>query len=83
MTGVILQWSVSAYAAAHGLAPQHIPSHQAAAARVAGYQINLASFAVAYVIAMLLWLRIDSTQPVTGGDGAAHAPGVAGGGAGG
>jgi MFS family permease len=68
LTGVILQWSVSAYAAAHGLAPEHIPSHQAAAAHAAGYQINLASFAVAYVIAMLLWLRVDSTEPVAGPD---------------
>jgi MFS family permease len=68
MTGEILRWSVAAYAAAHGFDPQHIPAGQAAAARSLGYQINLASFAAAYFIAMLFWLRVNSTQPVVGED---------------
>jgi ACS family glucarate transporter-like MFS transporter len=68
MTGVILKHSVSAYAAAHGLDPQHIPHEFAAAARATGYQINLITFAAAYVIAMLLWLRVDATESVVGED---------------
>jgi hypothetical protein len=47
------------------------PAAPAAASHAAGYQINLPSFAAAYVIAMLLWLRVDSTQPVTGEERAA------------
>jgi ACS family glucarate transporter-like MFS transporter len=66
MTGEILKRSVSSYAAAHSLDPSQIPSDQIAAAHVAGYQINLATFAIAYFIAMLLWLRVDSTQSVVG-----------------
>jgi nitrate/nitrite transporter NarK len=66
MTGEILKRSVSSYAAAHSLDPSQIPSDRIAAAHVAGYQINLATFAIAYFIAMLLWLRVDSTQSVVG-----------------
>jgi MFS family permease len=73
MTGVILEHSVSTYAAAHGLDPQNIPHEFAAASRATGYQINLITFAAAYVIAMLLWLRVDSTESVVGEDKAAPA----------
>jgi ACS family glucarate transporter-like MFS transporter len=73
LTGVILRWSVAAHAAAHGLDPGQIPADQRAAAHAWGYQINLLSFAAAYFIAMLLWLRINSTEPVVGEDKAAPA----------
>jgi MFS family permease len=72
LTGVILKWSVSGYAASHGLGPGHLPPDQLATAHVLGYQVNLLSFAVAYVIAMLLWMRVDSTKPVVGEDKPAH-----------
>ena len=72
LTGEILQWSVTTYATAHGLDPQHLPApNQAADAHTLGYQVNLISFAFAYLIAMLLWLRVDSTKPVVGPDPAA------------
>jgi MFS family permease len=75
LTGTILHWSVTAYAAANSLDPQDIPAEQMAAAHATGYQINLASFAAAYMIAMALWLRVDSTQPVVGPDHPEHARG--------
>jgi MFS family permease len=71
MTGEILEWSVSAYATAHGIKPGEIPHDQMAAAHALGYRINLLCFAAAYFIAMLLWLGVDSTKPVTGEDKAA------------
>jgi MFS family permease len=67
-TGAVLKWSVHSYVAAHGLDPQHIPADRLAAAQAFGYQINLASFAAAYFIAMLFWLRVNSTEAVVGDD---------------
>jgi nitrate/nitrite transporter NarK len=40
-----------------------VPAQEAAARRV-GYQINFVTFAVAYAVAVALWMRIDSTKPV-------------------
>ncbi|HEX5271171.1 MAG TPA: MFS transporter [Gemmataceae bacterium] len=71
LTGEILHLSVRAYATSHGLDADHVPPDLEAAAHALGYQINLLSFAGAYVVAMLLWLRVDSTKPVTGEDKAA------------
>ncbi len=72
-TGVILKWSVSAYVVGLGLDPKHLTPDQAAASHATGYQINLISFAAAYFVAMLLWLRVDSTKPVVGPDPATPA----------
>jgi hypothetical protein len=40
---------------------------------VAGYQINFVTFAAVYALAVLLWMRVDSTRPVVGDDQALHA----------
>jgi MFS family permease len=72
-TGVVIKLSVAYYAAHHGLDPASMSKEDLLAGQALGYQINLASFAAAYAVAVLLWLRVDSTKPVTGEDKAAPA----------
>jgi MFS family permease len=47
-------------------------SQRAAAATAAGWKFNLISFSAVYVVAALLWLRIDSTRPILGEDKGPH-----------
>jgi MFS family permease len=64
VTGSILQRALEAHAAAEGVTVESLGSAAKAAALLPGYHLNFAMFAGVYVIAVLLWLRIDSTKPV-------------------
>jgi hypothetical protein len=64
LTGYILDLSLKSYAAAQQLDPTGLTAADKKAGNLLGYQINLLSFALVYMIAVVLWLRIDSTQPV-------------------
>jgi hypothetical protein len=64
LTGVILKNSVATYAAGHGLDPQQLSTVDRTAGLLTGYHINFITFGVVYAIAVLLWLRIDATEPV-------------------
>ena len=44
---------------------QSVYDAQLVAAELPGYQLSLLTFAVAYLIALVLWLRIDANRPVT------------------
>ncbi|HJT77370.1 MAG TPA: MFS transporter [Gemmataceae bacterium] len=63
VTGAILVHYQSAYAAAHGVAFDHLDAAHKTAAMMPGYQVNYAVFAAVYFIAMFLWLGIDATKP--------------------
>ena len=56
-TGEILQRSMDSYAKASGEAGR-------ALGLTRGYELNFVCFALVYVVAVFLWLRIDATQPV-------------------
>jgi MFS family permease len=63
-TGQILEWALQHYATGQNLAVDHLSRAQKATGLMPGYQINFLLFAFVYFIAVLLWLRFDSTRPV-------------------
>jgi nitrate/nitrite transporter NarK len=64
VTGKILQRSLDAHAAMLQVSPDALSPAEKSIGMVAGYDLNFVTFAAVYVIAILLWLRIDSTKPV-------------------
>lgn len=64
VTGKILSLSLSDYAAAHDMAVDKLDPAQKVVGILPGYHVNFISFAAVYVVAALLWLRIDATKPV-------------------
>jgi MFS family permease len=65
VTGTVLQASLEAHAAAHSTTVAGLSRAEKAAGLMPGYQINFLIFAGVYAVAVLLWLRIDSTEPVS------------------
>jgi len=65
LTGAILKWFRSAYAAEHGITESALTEAQRLAAELPGYYLNFLTFAGASLIAVFLWLRVDATDPVT------------------
>src|SRR5262249_44454560 len=68
LTGLILQHSLAAYAAARGVAVAELSPADKAAGQLPGYRVCFVLFAAAYFVAVLLWLRIDPTRPVVPDD---------------
>jgi MFS family permease len=64
VTGFILQYKLNAFAAARGLQVSELSDSEKAAGLLPGYQINFLLYALVYVVAIFLWLRIDATEPV-------------------
>jgi MFS family permease len=64
LTGVILHHTLAEHARSLGKSLEQLTAAEKVAGNLLGYQINFATFAAAYVIAVLLWLGIDSTKPV-------------------
>jgi MFS family permease len=64
VTGFILGRSLASYAAARGVSVTDLSEAEKAAGLLPGYKFNFLMFAVAYLIAVLLWLRVDATEPV-------------------
>jgi MFS family permease len=64
VTGFILDSKLEAYAAAKGLTVHALSASEKAAGLLPGYQINFLLYALVYVIAVFLWLRVDATKPV-------------------
>jgi MFS family permease len=64
LTGVIIQHTLANHAAALHKPVKALTEAEKTAGQLLGFQINFALFAAAYVIAALLWLRIDSTRAV-------------------
>lgn len=60
--GTVLEYYRDRYAQVHGLS--ELSKTDRIAADHTGYQINLMVIAAMYFIAVLFWLRVDSTKPV-------------------
>jgi MFS family permease len=72
VTGMILNYSLDSHAQKLGATDaKALSAVEQAAGLWQGYQINFISFGIVYVIAVICWLRIDSTKPVAQ-KGAAH-----------
>jgi MFS family permease len=63
-TGTILEYARVAYAQSHTLALESLSHSDKLAADHMGYQITFMAIAASYFVAVLLWLRVDSTKPV-------------------
>jgi MFS family permease len=63
-TGEILQWTLADHADSLGKTVSDLSAAEKAVGNLPGYQINFVIFGAAYLVAVLLWLRIDSTKPV-------------------
>jgi MFS family permease len=63
-TGTLLQNALHDHAATLNVAVTELSATQKAAGLAPGYEINFVTFGIVYVIAALLWLRIDATKPV-------------------
>jgi MFS family permease len=63
-TGFILEHTLSRHAASLGLAVNQLDPAEKAAGLLPGYQFNLVTFGIVYLLAALLWLRIDATKAV-------------------
>jgi MFS transporter, ACS family, glucarate transporter len=72
-TSRILRMSIASYADAQGLDVGSLTDAQRVAGQAFGYQINFVTFAAVYFLAVLLWMRVDSTKPVVGEDKPMHA----------
>lgn len=70
ITGLILGLTKSSYAASLGLAVDQLDPAQIRAGLRPGYDLNFLIYAAVYVVAMLLWWRIDATRPVLPDDAA-------------
>jgi ACS family glucarate transporter-like MFS transporter len=64
-TGTMLQSARSAYAAEHNVPLHSLTTAQNLAADLSGYRLSLLTFAVASFLGVVLWLRINATEPVT------------------
>jgi ACS family glucarate transporter-like MFS transporter len=64
VTGLILKNSLADHAEALNKTVTSLDKAEKAAGLLPGYQINFVVFGIIYVIAVFLWLRIDSTKPV-------------------
>jgi MFS family permease len=64
VTGLIVQHSLTSYATTKSLSVDALSQADKIAGKHSGYQLSLATFAVAYAVAVFLWLRVDATKPV-------------------
>jgi hypothetical protein len=64
VTGYILSVTLADYAAIHDKTVQGLTDSQKAAGLLPGYHINFAIYGFVYVIAVVLWLRVDPPKPI-------------------
>jgi MFS family permease len=64
VTGLVLNHSLESYANVHELDLAKLSLAEKTAGLAFGYQLNFVTFALVYVVAVLLWLRVDATKPV-------------------
>jgi MFS family permease len=64
LTGKITGLALQSYAAARGFEVSQLTEAQKRAGLQPGYMISISLLALAYVIAVAFWFRIDSTEPV-------------------
>ncbi|MFO0841097.1 MAG: MFS transporter [Gemmataceae bacterium] len=63
-TGMILNAALNRHAESLGVATDRLSPAEKAAGLYPGYELNFLLFALVYVVAVFLWLRIDATRPV-------------------
>jgi MFS family permease len=64
LTGIIMQATLAAHAAALGVPVDELSPAEKAAGHLPGYRLSLLTFAAVCGVAVLLWLRIDATRPI-------------------
>lgn len=64
VTGLILTYHLDAYAATQGLAADQLAGAQKMEGLLPGYITNFVIFGALYLVAAVLWFRIDATKPV-------------------
>jgi MFS family permease len=64
VTGFVLESYLHGTAAEHGTTVAGLSKEMKAAGLLPGYHVNFVIFAGVYLLAVLLWLRIDATKPV-------------------
>jgi ACS family glucarate transporter-like MFS transporter len=64
VTGTMLQNSLDSYAETQGVAVRALTEAQKVEGLTPGYNLNFLIFGAVYVLAAILWLRIDATKPV-------------------
>jgi MFS family permease len=72
VTGFILERSLDAYRLAHEFGAAPLSDEQKATALLPGYRLCFVLFACVYFVAVLLWLRVDATEPVEARGNGAH-----------
>ena len=63
-TGVIVNATLSGHAHALGRTVNELTAQEKVVGSLPGFQINFVLFASAYLVAVVLWMFIDSTKPV-------------------
>lgn len=63
-TGLILQQTLNGHAAMLGKSVEQLDTVERNAGLLPGYEINFVTFGIVYMIAALLWLRINATEAV-------------------
>lgn len=64
VTGYILNSTLEAHAASQNVSVEALSESDKAVGLFPGYQINFAIYGCVYLVAVLLWLRVDATKPI-------------------
>src|SRR5262249_59359227 len=64
VTGFILQYTLTGHAGLLGKTVEQLDTAERNVGLLPGYEINFVTFGIVYIIAALLWLRIDATEAV-------------------
>jgi nitrate/nitrite transporter NarK len=67
MSGLVLQWSLGAYAARLGKSVGQLSDLEKAAGSLPGYETNFLIFAGVFALGVCCWLRLDATKAVVEG----------------
>ena len=63
-TSAVLKLARESYIEAHNLSATALSEADKLAAAHTGYQINFVIYAAIYLVAVLMWLRVDATKPI-------------------
>jgi hypothetical protein len=72
VTGAILAHYLDNHAAGQGVAIEELTAPQKAIGLQGGYEMSFVLFSLVYVVAVGLWLHVDSTRSVVGGSDSSH-----------
>jgi MFS transporter, ACS family, glucarate transporter len=64
VTAYFLHRALTAHAAAEGVGVEALSAAEKAAGQLPGYHLNFIIYGCVYLVAVLLWLRVDATKPL-------------------